>query len=236
MWDLRAPLLLALVLAGLLGPSTAARSQTQGAWAKIRVVVHPQNETERLTRSQLSAIFLGKLSHWPSGADVHVVDLAENHATREVFSRVVHERSAKDVEKAWLRLMLRGHELPPRLASPEEVASFVAGQSGAVGYVPAGTSYDGLKILQVVEDPVLKRRVDPVYTVAARREKVRGIVVLQVTVHPNGAVGSVFPVRTLPHGLTQEAVKAVKQWFYEPATLDGQAVKATIEVAIRFRP
>lgn len=225
-----------VLLWSLLVAVPSATAQSKGSWGEIQVVVHPENETSRVTRSQISSMFLGKLTRWPGGSEVMVVDLVEEHSAREVFSRLVHGRSAKDVEKVWLRLMLRGHALPPRVSAPRDVVDFVQTHQGAVGYVAATTPIGGLKILQVVEDPVLRKRVDPIYTNAARREKVRGIVVLKVTVHPNGAVGSVFAVRTLPHGLTQEAIKAVKQWQYEPATLDGRPVKVSIEIAIRFRP
>ena len=231
--SLRLPILLLLTVFWWPGTGSA---QSLGDWAEIRIVAHPDNETRQLTRGQLAALYMGKLDRWPDGSEARPMDLVDEHPLRAVFSKLVHRRTVREVEKAWLRLMLRGRELPPRLADPGEVLDAVRADRRKVGYVPASADVEDFTVLQIVEDPVLKRKVEPVYTQAARRAGVRGIVVLKVMVKRNGAVGLVVPVRSLPHGLTSEAIRAVKQWFYEPASLDGKPVKATIEVAIRFRP
>ena len=41
-------------------------------------------------------------------------------------------------------------------------------------------------------------------------------------------------MRPLEMGLTEAAVEAVKQWKYEPSTLDGRPVEVLITVTVRF--
>jgi protein TonB len=71
--------------------------------------------------------------------------------------------------------------------------------------------------------------VDPVYPPLARQARIQGVVVLQVTVNPQGAVETWRVVTGHPL-LVQAAVDAVKQWRYEPQA-DTVTTVATINFA-----
>lgn len=84
--------------------------------------------------------------------------------------------------------------------------------------------------------PRLVREVAPTYTNAALQARVQGIVELSAVVHADGRVGDVWVVRSLDRtfGIDDEAVRTVKQWRFEPATLNGTPVPVVVPIELRF--
>ena len=74
----------------------------------------------------------------------------------------------------------------------------------------------------------------PNYTEAARTNQVTGSVLLKVTLLASGQVGSVTPVRRLPHGLTEQAIAAAKQIRFEPKKVNGVPVPVTVTLDYGF--
>lgn len=74
----------------------------------------------------------------------------------------------------------------------------------------------------------------PSYTEVARRAGVEGVVVLRAVVDKNGDVVDAKILRGLSFGLDQEALRTVRTWKYEPATLNGKPVAVFISVTARF--
>jgi TonB family protein len=60
-----------------------------------------------------------------------------------------------------------------------------------------------------------------------------GTVVLEVAVGTDGRIEDVRVVRAMPP-FTEEAMKAIQQWKFAPATIDGEPVRAVIPVAFSF--
>jgi len=85
--------------------------------------------------------------------------------------------------------------------------------------------------------PTLVTRVDPTYTQEAMRQKIQGVVRLQVTVLIDGTVSEPIVVESLDkvYGLDQQAIAAVRQWKFAPAKRDGVAVAATVTVQMQFK-
>jgi TonB family protein len=84
-------------------------------------------------------------------------------------------------------------------------------------------------------EKLVRHRVDPDYPAAARPQKLRGVIVLDVVV---GSDGSVAGVRALggPPVLAQAAVDALRWWRFEPYRVDGNPVVAETTVAVEFKP
>ena len=95
---------------------------------------------------------------------------------------------------------------------------------------------DGYKVGIGVSAPRLIREVKPSYTSDAMRARVQGTVRLQAIVLPDGSVGNARVVRSLDDkfGLDEEAMKAIKQWRFEPGKRDGRAVPVIIEIELSF--
>jgi TonB family protein len=89
---------------------------------------------------------------------------------------------------------------------------------------------DGVSLPQVI------RQVGPQYTSEAMAHRIEGVVVLDVVVKADGAVGDVNVTQSLDavYGLDAAAVKAMKQWEFKPGTKDGKPVAVRVEVKMTF--
>lgn len=79
----------------------------------------------------------------------------------------------------------------------------------------------------------LLNRVQPVYPPLARQTRIQGTVSVNVIVHKDGAVevqnvGAGHPL------LAQAAVDAVRQWLYEPTTINGEPVDIETKIYVAF--
>lgn len=84
-----------------------------------------------------------------------------------------------------------------------------------------------------LQAPALIRRVEPEYPPVAVAAKVTGTVILEATVNEAGAVTDVKVLRSILL-LDQAAIKAVKQWRYQPLELNGQPVPFILVVTLSF--
>ena len=62
----------------------------------------------------------------------------------------------------------------------------------------------------------------PPYTDLARSNNVRGKVLLAVEFRADGRIGTVFPVKVLPDGLTENTIEAAKGIKFEPMMIDNK--------------
>ena len=80
----------------------------------------------------------------------------------------------------------------------------------------------------------LVHSVPPVYPSIAKLSRISGDVVVDALIDANGNVKST-KVLSGPVMLQQAATETVRQWKYEPARLDGQAVAMHLTVTVKFR-
>ena len=86
-----------------------------------------------------------------------------------------------------------------------------------------------------IDPPRLLREVKATYTDDARRRGIEGQVLVEIVVRRDGSVGDVRVLRSLPHGLDQKAIEAVRQWRFEPARRHGEVVDVIVEVSLQFK-
>lgn len=86
-----------------------------------------------------------------------------------------------------------------------------------------------------VKAPVVVRRVEPVYSAEARRDRISGIVILEVLIDKAGAVTDAVVLKDLPDGLGSAAMAAVKQWSFQPGTLNGEPVDVIFNLTMNFK-
>ena len=84
--------------------------------------------------------------------------------------------------------------------------------------------------------PTVVRQVRAYYTEAARAAGIEGVVSLDAVVLADGSVGDVTVTKSLDtvYSLDQQAIDAVKQWQFKPATKDGKPVAVQVPVEIHF--
>ena len=103
---------------------------------------------------------------------------------------------------------------------------------GTGGGVGGGVYRPGAGIV----NPRLLREVKPQYTAEALRAKITGTVYMELVVLQDGTVGEVRITRSLDpvFGLDEEAIKAARQWLFQPGTRFGEPVAILVNLALDF--
>ena len=126
---------------------------------------------------------------------------------------------------------------PIRELEPEEVVPDVVPDDAIFGVPdepPPPPDEGPIRVGGQIKEPRKTKEVKPVYPEIARKARIEGVVILEITVDKQGNVKDVKVLRPLPMGLTEAAVDAVRQWKYEPSTLNGRPVEVLVTVTVRF--
>ncbi len=86
-----------------------------------------------------------------------------------------------------------------------------------------------------VKAPIVINRVEPMYTQAARADRISGIVIIETEIDKTGEVRKVVVLKRLPHGLDDAAIAAVRQWRFKPGTLNGEPVDVIFNLTVNFK-
>lgn len=88
---------------------------------------------------------------------------------------------------------------------------------------------------EVDEPPKIIKRVNPSYPYDAKRDRIKGKVVLRFIVTREGKVAEASVVKGEPPGVfNSSAVKAVTKWEFKPAIKDGKFVDVIIIAPLKF--
>jgi ABC-type phosphate transport system substrate-binding protein len=114
------------------------------------VVAHPSVRAEAVSRGELSRMFLRLSTEWSGGGHVRPVDQAKASPLREAFSRDVLGKTVAALDQFWTQSIFSGRAVPPvEKRGDAEVLAYVRDTPGAVGYVSAAASAEGVKRLSV---------------------------------------------------------------------------------------
>ena len=129
-----------------LSAASAITAQAQ----EVKVIVNAANSISELPAGEITGLFLKRTQKFPGGGAAVPVDQAKNSAVRATFSRTLLGRPASAVDSYWQQQIFAGGELPPAVkASDDDVIAFVKATPGAIGYVSAGATISGVKVVTV---------------------------------------------------------------------------------------
>ena len=94
-------------------------------------------------------------------------------------------------------------------------------------------SPDAKPVAEQVAAARLVHRVEPQYPAGAEQRRIQGPVVLEAEISREGAVQKLSVVKGDPI-LAASALQAVKQWRYQPYTLDGRPVGMLTTITVNF--
>ncbi len=110
------------------------------------------------------------------------------------------------------------------------------GVVGGVGNVPSAPGPPGPTILRAgtdVKPPRKIKDVKPVYPAIASSTRAQGAVLVEAVIGTDGRVQDVKVLHSVAL-LDQAAVDAVRQWQYEPSTLNGVPIVVIMTVVVTF--
>jgi TonB family protein len=136
------------------------------------------------------------------------------------------------VERA--KIGMRAAHVASRAASGLALAATVALLLGLAVYWRASVRVYELGSGVIAPMPAAMPRAE--YKVAARRAKIQGTVRVQCVVRPEGACSNVAVVRSLDRtfGLDEQAVHAIGEWRFRPASLQGRPVPTRVMFDFKF--
>jgi len=162
-----------------------------------------------------------------AGADILVTDTLLWHSDGyEITSEVYEAVQAKKLEQ------FRAKIARPVPDSGGEPLVFKDPESGASIIIFRGKQPSS----PVVEYPACLKCPDPSYTPEARADRIRGRVLLLVTVTEQGLTDQIGILDGLADGLTEQALEAVRNWRFKPAIgKDGKPFTTRVPVEVTFR-
>jgi ABC-type phosphate transport system substrate-binding protein len=141
-------LLLAFVTLSVGAPRAAAQSE------KYVVIVNPANPIRRLSQSQLSRIYLGKLQGWDINGKIEpvvVLDQKSGSPLRAQFTQDVLRKTVAEADAYWRQEIYAGRSFPPLEQNEVEALAAVRGSVGGIAYVSANADLKGVKVVSVRE-------------------------------------------------------------------------------------
>jgi TonB family protein len=204
---------LLLVAAGLMifaPPNTLA--------GEIKVIANSDLNVDTISADELKRVFLEENRSLEDGTHVEPV-LEKNGSAHRTFLQEYMGRTDDDLQTFYRVLVFTGRgSIPKELGSDAEVVAYVSKTKGAIGYVSAESSTQGMKTLAIARagnaaQRKLITRVEPDYPETLKRLRIGGTVRMQVTISPKGDVENIELLGGNPI-LAESAIFAVKQWVY----------------------
>ena len=181
----------------------------------------PALKQTRISAEEIKRVFLQQKNSLADGTHVEPV-LEKDGPSHEAFLKMYMGRTDDDLQTYYRALVFTGRgSMPKALGSDAEVVAYVARTRGAIGYVSAETSSEGVKTLAVAyagegAQRTLITRVEPEYPETLKRLNIGGTVRLRVTISAKGNVEDVQLLGGNPI-LGESAISAVKRWVYAPS-------------------
>ena len=116
-----------------------------------------------------------------------------------------------------------------------QMGGVIGGVIGGVGGAPPPPKPSQQRIRQggQVQAAKLMNKVQPLYPPLARQTRISGTVRLHAIIAKNGTVEQLEVISGHPL-LVQAALDAVRQWKYQPTTLNGEAVEVDTTIDVIF--
>ena len=117
------------------------------------VIVNRASGVEKLTRDEVTNIFMGRQKRLPSG--IVALRIEQNHTSsiRARFYELLLGKDVSEINAYWARLLFSGQAQPPqRVDSAQEVLRWVASNKGAIGVIDGAFVNSGVRVVLEFRD------------------------------------------------------------------------------------
>ena len=112
------------------------------------VIGHPAIKIDKLTRQQVSDLFLRKVNELADGTQITVFDHKDDELIKEEFYQKVADMTPSQLKAYWAKVQFAGQIFPPLAYSGDQaVKRLVANTRGGIGYIEEGDVDDTVKVL-----------------------------------------------------------------------------------------
>ena len=112
------------------------------------VIANPSVVLETsLSRSQIAAIYLLRITAWPDGSHIVPVNREASSEVRERFTAAVLQEDGAALAAYWNEMHFMGKEPPVVQESERAMLAFVQNVPGAIGYISASTAPVNVRVL-----------------------------------------------------------------------------------------
>jgi ABC-type phosphate transport system substrate-binding protein len=119
------------------------------AAADYAVVANKGVAAGSLSRSDAQAIFLGEKTKWDDGKQIKIAVLEAGGAHKSFLQDVV-SKTPSQFDSYWKKMVFTGKAAAPKsFGDAQSLIEFVSGNSGAVGYVAAGSAGGSVKTISI---------------------------------------------------------------------------------------
>ena len=201
--------------------------------SSVRIIANPSVKAETISPSEIRSVFLEERNFLHDGTHVEPVLSKVGRVHADFLEKFVG-LNENDLRTYYRALVFTGRgSMPKELSTDADVVAYVARTQGAIGYVSADSSAEGVKSLTIEDsggsnERKLILRVEPDYPETLKQLKIGGTVRLRLAISPRGTVETVKLLGGNPI-LGEAAEVAVKKWMY--ATGKAQTVT---EVRLQF--
>lgn len=115
--------------------------------AQTVVIISMKNPISKLTKEQVSQIFLGQARTFYTGGQAEPLDLPESSDLRKDFYDKTLSKSPAQMKAHWSKLSFSGQGQPPKALSPADLVKLVAENPKYIGYVDAAAVTSGVKVV-----------------------------------------------------------------------------------------
>ena len=118
--------------------------------SEVVVVVAANTSVSKLSKNQLSKIFLGKSRRFPDGSRAVPLNQNEGNLERDNFYQQVSGKSPSQVKAHWSKLIFTGRGQPPKEASDDAAVKYLLNNNGVnIGYIDRKAVDDSVKIVAI---------------------------------------------------------------------------------------
>lgn len=115
----------------------------------IKVIANPNVGTSSVSADELKGVFLATKTSLSDGSHVEPV-LEKGGLVHEAFVKEYLGKTDAALQTYYRSLVFTGKaSMPKTLGADADVVAYVAKTKGAIGYVSAGASTEGVKVLEV---------------------------------------------------------------------------------------
>ena len=104
--------------------------------SELVLVANAANPISSLTQKQAIDIYMGRFKTFPDDAPVDPIDFAEGSELKQLFYKLLVDKSERKIKAYWSRLLFSGRATPPiQLNTKAEVLNEVSSNPSALAYI-----------------------------------------------------------------------------------------------------